>query len=281
MLEPRKRQRKNRLKTHLDQRRQLRRQRLGKAFRILAGLLLVPALGLGLIFVHDLLTQCRFFQIAQIDVSGGEQLTQAQLCRQAEVAPGMNLLSINLVNTRKRLLAHPWVADAAVRREFPDHLRIWVQEHHPLAVLELDRPLLLDTAGQVFKIAEPAETMGLPRITGLDYGDVPAGQDDGGPVFTAARSLLQTGAMHFSGAIDRIRVDPDAGLTLWTDATDGAIIVGFGNYVKKFNRLAQVMAYLEHHLPGQHMERIDLTDINRVVVAPRRDKPTAEGPKEA
>lgn len=280
MLEPRKRQRKNRLKTHLDQRRQLRRQRLGRVFRVLAGLILVPVLGLVLIFGHDLLTQCTFFQIAHIDVLGGEQLTQVQLCRQAEVAPGMNLLSINLEHTRKRLLAHPWVADAAVRREFPDRLRIWVQEHHPLAVLEFDRPLLLDTAGQVFKVAEPTETRGLPRITGLGYGDVPTGKNDAGPAFAAALSLLQAGATRFSGAIDRIRVDPDTGLTLWTDAADGAVIVGYGNYAKKFNRLAQVLAHLERNLPGQHMERIDLTDINRVVVAPKRDEPTAEGPKE-
>ncbi|MBI9084799.1 MAG: FtsQ-type POTRA domain-containing protein [Desulfobacterales bacterium] len=279
-MEPRKRKRKNRLKVHLDQRRQLQRQRLGQVFRVLAGLILVPILGLGLIFGHDLLTQCRFFQIARIDVIGGEHLTQIQLCRQAEVAPGMNLLSINLEHARKRLLAHPWVADAAVRREFPDRLRIWVQEHHPLAVLEFDRPLLLDTAGQVFKVAEPTETQGLPRITGLGYGDVPVGKDDASPAFTAALSLLQAGDTGFSGAIDRIRVDPETGLTLWTDTTGGAVVVGYGDYVKKFNRFSQVLAHLERHLPGQRMERINLTDINRVVVAPKRDEPTAAGPKE-
>ena len=280
MLEPRKRQRKNRLKAHVNQRRQLRRQRLGRALRVLAGLILVPVLGLGLIFCHDLLTQCAFFRIAQIDVIGGEQLTRAQLCRQARVAPGMNLLSVNIGHARKRLIAHPWVADAAVRREFPDHLRIWVQEHRPLAVLDCGRPLLLNTAGRIFKVAEATETLGIPRITGLGYHDLPVGKSDASPAFSAALSLLQTGAEGLPGAIDQIRVDHETGLTIWIETAPGAIAVGYGNYGKKIKRLTQVLAHLERNLPGQPMERIDLTDINRVVVAPKQDAPTTTGQKE-
>ena len=278
-----KRMRKNRRKPIRDKNRALWRRRLTRVLAVAAGLALVPLLGLTLVFGHDLLTQTRYFAIDRIEVLGTERLTAAQIRQKADVAAGMNLLAVNLDLVRKRLLAHPWVADAAVRRELPDRLRIWIQEHRPLAVVELDRPLLVDTAGRIFKVAGQGEAAGLPRITGLGYGDLPAGKTPAGPAFAGALALLRTGQRNFSGTVQRVRVDHETGLSLWTDAAAGPVgpvVMGYGDYASKFSRLSRVLATMAHRLPGRRLERIDLTDINRIVVTPQRGDPPVAGPKE-
>ena len=284
MLATRKtKQRKNRRKTDARRLWQKRRQRAARAIRLLVGLALIPVLGLALIFGHDLLTQCDFFRIKEVAVTGNHHIADTRLCQQARVAPGMNLLAVNLGLVRKRLLAQPWIAEVSVRREFPNRLFIRVQEHHPLAVLQLDRSLLLDTAGQIFKIADTGETQGLPRIDGLGYGDLPVGSSQGSPALAAALTLLGAGQTlpgAMGKAIRRIRIDRETGLTFWGPPSAGAVIVGHGIYREKLHRLATVMDHLKERFPGQKMDRIDLTDINRIVVAPPTGEPTAEDQKE-
>ena len=69
----------------------------------------------------------------------------------ARVKKGMNVLDVNLAMVRKRLLAQPWIANAEIRREIPAGLYIKVQEHTPLAIIDLGRKFLLNENGRVFK----------------------------------------------------------------------------------------------------------------------------------
>lgn len=283
MWELRKRKRKNRRKTETVRRRQLRLARLARGARILGGLAAIPVLGLALIFGHDLMTQCDLLRIARVDVLGNARIDAETVRRQAQVAPGMNLLKVNLKQVRQRLLAHPWVADAAVRREFPDHLRIWVQEQHPLAVLAMDRPLLVNTAGRVFKVAQGDESEELARITGVGYGDLPVGQTGASPALAAALTVLRADGNRPStpaGRIARIGIDSETGLTVWTDALAGPVVLGYGEFDQKFSRLSRILVHFKNRFPGEGLERIDLTDIHRIVVAPVSGEPAAADQKE-
>jgi len=71
--------------------------------------------------------------------------------------------TLRLPEARDSLQRVPWVKTVALRREWPDTLRITVVEHHPLA--RWTEGALLDTEGEVFT----AEFAGaLPQLAGPD-----------------------------------------------------------------------------------------------------------------
>ncbi len=249
------------------------RRRLVQAVRIGGGLLLVGAMSLVLIFGYDVLTQCDYFKGRRIVVQGAHRLKRAEILRQAGVRPGMNILAVNLPLVRKRLLAHPWVAEAQARRELPDTLVLRIREQQPMAVVDLGRPFLINRDGQIFKALEKKDPHDLPRITGLGFGDFSV---EGLPTtrpFQAVMAVLRLGNAPGSvlpnADIRRIAVDRDCGLTLLVDDGRREIRLGFENYQRKYRRLAVILGFLEKNAAVSDYAWVDIQNINRVVVSPR------------
>jgi len=80
--------------------------------------LMVVGMSLMFIFIHDVLTQCDYFKAESITVTGGQRLTPDQILKTADIEEGVNLVSLNLKMIRKRLLAHPWIAEAEKLPDF-------------------------------------------------------------------------------------------------------------------------------------------------------------------
>ena len=124
------------------------------------------------VFVHDMFTQSPHFTARQIQVEGARRLPPRAVAAQAGVHEGINVLSVNLSAARRRLLTHPWIAEAEVRREIPSAIHIRVREHVPAAVVDMGRKFLLNEQGEIFKEWEPADPAGLPVVSGLKPADV-------------------------------------------------------------------------------------------------------------
>ena len=124
------------------------------------------------ILVYDLATQCDYFAARQMSIEGTQRLTPETVARQAGIRMGDNILAINLSLVRKRLLAHPWIAEAEVRREIPSRLIIRVKEHQALAMVDFGQKFLINRQGQIFKAWDPSDPADLPVISGLDVSDL-------------------------------------------------------------------------------------------------------------
>jgi cell division protein FtsQ len=76
--------------------------------------------------------------------------------------PGYFAVDLNLV--RERVSALPWIEHAEVRKRWPDHIEITINEREPIAAWGSDR--LLSASGNLFSV--PASTVpdGLPRFNG-------------------------------------------------------------------------------------------------------------------
>lgn len=72
---------------------------------------------------------------------------------------------------RQHLEAHPWVAQASVRKEWPDVLRVFVVEQQPLGHWnEHKRPnALVTSAGTVFEVDKTEIDVLLPKLTGPEH----------------------------------------------------------------------------------------------------------------
>ena len=274
--------RKNYRKSQKAARRNKLLRGIGLVFKSMAavvGLVLTTAF---FILVHDLATQSDYFAARQIDIEGTQRLTPEHVARQAGIRLGDNILGVNLSLVRKRLLAHPWVAEAEVRREIPSRLIIRIKEQSALALIDVGEKFLINRQGQIFKAWDPTDPEDLPVVSGLDISDLPIwGQPEpseksaaqaSSASFQAVMQVLQMGLQQGSilpnRLVRQIKVDRQIGLTLF--AFDGvkAINLGYSDYPGKYHMLANLFSYFRRQSNIMDFDRIDLNNLERIVVHP-------------
>jgi cell division protein FtsQ len=110
------------------------------------------------------------FAIAGITVHGDVTHNSAATLR-ANVAPRLhgNFFTVNLAAAQEAFEAVPWVRTAVVRREFPNRLRVSLQEHQAAALWGNDDARLVNSYGEVFEAnAADVEQDPLPTLSGPD-----------------------------------------------------------------------------------------------------------------
>jgi len=254
-------------------------------FKLIVAVAAVAALSAVFILIHDILTQCDYFKISRLTIEGAQRLSEKEISQQARVGMGMNILAVNLSLVRKRLLAHPWIAEAGVSREIPSGLSIWIKEHTPLAVVDVGKKFLINISGNIFKAWDVSDPADLPVVSGLNVLDLPPvyGQTElpEGEIvrerttpFKAVMKVLrlgrQQGTILPNRSIRQIRVDRQIGLTLLAFDRIKTINLGYDDYDGKYHMLANLFSYLKHQQGGSDFDRIDLNNLNRVVVNPLR-----------
>ena len=128
--------------------------------------------------------QSSIFAIKKITVMGDVAHTNIVTLR-AYVGPRLNgsFVTLDLARAREIFESVPWVRRAVVQREFPNRLKVQLQEHQAMAYWGADsESRLLNDRGEVFEAnTGEVEQDGLPRLNG------PQGQ--GAQVLLAYQSL--------------------------------------------------------------------------------------------
>ena len=126
--------------------------------RMMNGLAVLFAASAGLVVIGGLLlwvAQRPYFSLRAIEVRGDLQHVTSASVRAATAGRLKgNYFTMRLDETRRVLESVPWVAQASVRRVWPDRLLVSVVEHRALGVWSDGR--LLSDAGELF-VANPAE----------------------------------------------------------------------------------------------------------------------------
>ncbi len=237
------------------------------------------------ILVHDLVTQSDYFNARQLNIEGMQRLTREQVARQAGVYPGINILCANLTLARKRLLAHPWIAEAEVSREIPDGLHLVIKEHTAIAAVDFGQKYLMNTRGEIFKAWDPSDPQNLPVISGLRLSDVAiygrsrplqrssSDHPESAP-FQAVMRVLRLGGKKGSilpnRDIRQIHVDRQTGLTIHAFESGRTINLGFSDYVGKYRMLSRLFSYVKRNRNISDFKRIDLNNLQRIVINPIR-----------
>jgi cell division protein FtsQ len=118
--------------------------------------------------------QAHVLKIDRIVVSGNERLSKGEVMAVLNGLRGESLLFTNLDAWRKRLLASPWVREAALRRSLPSTIEVVVIERQPVGVGRVNGELyLVDERGVIIDQFGPQYAdFDLPMIDGLAaYGD--------------------------------------------------------------------------------------------------------------
>ncbi len=282
----------------------------GSFIKVVIIVALLISMSLGFVLIHDLIIQSDYFRAKNLIVTGTRRLSADQVLEQADIRFGSNILAVNLSVSRKRLLAHPWIAQAAVMREIPDKIHILIKEHAPLAVVDLGRKFLISDKSILFKEKEVSDPENLPLIRGLRYSDIKIpgeltrfrieknsplkGTGTGRAVYrqTEMNPLdavmeilhlgLNKGSVLPNGRIKQIRVDKDIGLTLYPADTVREIRIGYHEYSNKYAVLRKIFKYIKNEKIKHFadFDSIDLNNLNRVVLVPVKTEKPAKDRKE-
>jgi cell division protein FtsQ len=92
------------------------------------------------------------FAIRELSIAGCRQLTENDVLAAAGVTERTSLLFLDVADTRNRLKANPWIAEATVQKFFPGRLQIEIAERDAFALWQKD--------GKVSLIAADGTTLG-------------------------------------------------------------------------------------------------------------------------
>jgi cell division protein FtsQ len=125
--------------------------------------------------------------VDRIVVHGNERLSQGEVLALLSGLRGESLVWTDLDRWRDRLLASPWVRDAALRRSLPSTIDVVLSERQPIAIARQKTGMyLIDEDGTIIDQYGPQyEDLDLPIVDGLS---VPPGGT--GPAPDSARAEL-------------------------------------------------------------------------------------------
>jgi cell division protein FtsQ len=118
---------------------------------------------------RDIAANAVGFRIAAISLSGEKEVSREEILTTAGVTGRASLLFLDADAARQRLLANPWIADAAVLKLYPNRLQITITERHAFALWQKNGRLSVIAAdGTVLEPFVENRYLGLPLVVGRD-----------------------------------------------------------------------------------------------------------------
>lgn len=264
------RTRRNRFKKDEARQRARWRGRLWIGCKLVA--LAAVLLGISTLFMlgYAAVTQADYFRTEAIEVLGNQRLSTGTVLAQAGIRRGENLLGLNLRMVRQRLMDHPWIATARVTREIPDTLVIRVDEHEPLARIDLGRHFLVNRSGRIFKEVEAGDPSDLPLVTGLAFKDISLGEDALSGAMRTVLSVLRfseqsRGGLHYATLVE-VHMDEAMGVVLTLADDRPTVRLGFDAFDIKLERFKRITDHLAQDAQQRRCVAVDLNNPDRVVV---------------
>ncbi len=203
-------------------------------------------------------------EIDRILVEGNQRLSEGEILELIEVEEASNIFTLDLDETKRKLLRSSWVKDVELKRMLPATLTLEIVERSPVAVAVLSEPYLLAEDGTILDQLPPFYDMAkLILVRGLAD---PAGGVDAERAALAGRMAeallaeerlsLLISELDVAGGSDsvalRLRESP---LTL---------LVSEPTMASRLLEVVPLLAGIEERLSG--LEVLDLRFQNRVYV---------------
>ena len=103
-------------------------------------------------------------RIATVSLSGQRQVSREEIFAAAGVTDHSSLLFLDVADARAKLEANPWIAEATVRKLYPDRLQITVTEREPFALWQQQGKVKVIAADGTV-LSEKVE----PRLSSLSF----------------------------------------------------------------------------------------------------------------
>lgn len=214
-----------------------------------------------------------YFRVSTLRMRGvGPLLSETAIRTWLGIDARTTIWELQPAAVRARLEAHPLIAQAAVRREFPDHFSISIRERRPEAIAVLDQCYYIDRHGHLLGALGAQHSRDYPIITGPTL-DTPTGLRSW-MYKRALRVVRLCGRGSCFGELSEVRVDSSGGVVLHPMRLRASVVLGSGSWREKLVRFDRVLRAQEG--ATDDIRVVDLRYRNQVVV--QREPPAAPKP---
>ena len=212
----------------------------------------------------------RVLQIDHIVVRGNGRLSNGEVLAVLDGLRGENLMWTNLDQWRVRLLASPWVKDAALRRSLPSTVEVVVSERSPMAVGRFANGLfLVDERGMVIDEYGPQYAdLDLPIIDGLAPPSGESGSETDEPRAELAARLIAAVAPkpEIAKRLSQIDVADLHNASVILSGDPAVIYVGEDRFLPRLSSYVELASALRERVPD--IDYVDLRFDERIYVRP-------------
>ncbi len=246
-----------------------RTARHSKSSRYAGGFLLAATLGvvdLGWSVLAPYATHHPYFTVGDITVDADGRFSEQEVQEWGGLALGMSLWEIDPAQVEARLLAHPWIQTAEVKREFPQGIHVTVRARRAVAVVLGPSLTYLDDNGVCFAGQDNNVDLDLPYVSGFANLslETPAAQ-------TALAEVLHLLSLTrlWQEPLSEIRWDPHLGYMLFLARRRVTIRLGWETTPEK---VAQVGVALQTWPVDGPAALFDARFTSQIVVRPYADE---------
>ncbi len=219
-----------------------------------------------------------------LEVTGMENVTKAQIMEVLGADIGRNIFFIPLAQQKAQLEQIPWVESASVMRFVPNYLRVEIHERTPVAFARVGpRMSLIDGGGTLMELS-PKHKYSFPVILGMNPGEPLSTRAPRMKAYGEMVHELDSGGAHYSQGLSEVDLSDleDVKVRVNDPAGDVLVHLGSSDYLRRYK------IYISHaqgwRQQFQKLESVDLRYDNQIIVNPdieRSVKQTPLNPKMA
>ncbi len=243
---------------------------LAVALKVIVAVLAVPALVFCSVLFYNVLITTEYLEVRSIDVAGIHRVPRGTVVALSGVREGENIFSFKYRETLEALESHPWVASAQLRRIPPHTVRIELKEKEPVALVKGDDIYVMDSAGVLFAVYSPTDSIDLPVVTGVKAAGTEAllGTSVDNSILELMAVLDGRDGFGIRN-VSEINVASGYGLALYTLAEGVRLELGYGPFEDKLRAFERVVSARGGSMAG--IEAMDIKSEREVVVRFKTD----------
>jgi len=240
---------------------------------VAAGIVCVAALGAAWLYHYgEHSWRFRVESSDNIEVTGMQNVTKAQIMEVMGADIGRNIFFIPLPQQKAQLEQIPWVESASVMRFVPNRLKVEIHERTPVAFARVGpRMSLIDAGGTLMELT-PKHKYSFPVILGMNPGEPLSTRAPRMKTYAEMVSDLDSGGARYSQDLSEVDISDldDVKVRVNDPAGDVLVHLGSSDFLRRYK------IYVSHaqgwRQQFQKLESVDLRYDNQIIVNPDMER---------
>ena len=203
-----------------------------------------------------------------IEVTGMQNVTKAQIMEVMGADIGRNIFFIPLAQQKALLEQIPWVESASVMRFVPNRLKVEIAERTPVAFARVGpRMALIDAGGTLMELS-PKHKYSFPVILGMNPGEPLSTRAPRMKAYAEMVRELESGGARYSEDLSEVDLSDleDVKVRVNDPAGDVLVHLGSSDYLQRYKIfVTHAQAWRQQF---QKLESVDLRYDNQIIVNP-------------
>jgi cell division protein FtsQ len=203
-----------------------------------------------------------------IEVTGMQNVTKAQIMEVMGADIGRNIFFIPLAQQKAQLEQIPWVESASVMRFVPNRLSVEIHERTPIAFARVGpRISLIDAGGTLMELPQKHKYY-FPVILGMNPGEPLSTRAPRMKAYNELVQELDSGGARYSQDLSEVDLSDLENLKVRVNDPAGDVLVELGSseYLKRYK--TYISHVQEWRQQFQKLESVNLRYDNQVIVNP-------------